>query len=224
MAVERTSWIHQPSHVEYRYPHLLFTTDSVMLSEWMNACNTFCFSQKWTWERQHLWPHLAIMAELVRDIIHGYRDIMDNKSGECDLTIMSCNCKKTLSNSINTFDWSLIKKRELIRRACWLLMKSNVDWNCYNRAWTVNLVIYSREWGQATKSFLPSPLITTYLSEVTLNACFLFEIWDSYMAVILRISAFWDVTPYSLVPVHQTSRHPVTKGCNFICSCPQIFR
>jgi hypothetical protein len=25
------------------------------------------------------------MAELVRDIIHGYRDIMDNKSGKYDL-------------------------------------------------------------------------------------------------------------------------------------------
>jgi hypothetical protein len=26
--------------------------------------------------------YLTTMAELVRDIIHGYRDIMDNKSGE----------------------------------------------------------------------------------------------------------------------------------------------
>jgi hypothetical protein len=160
-------------------------TVSCWANEWMNACNTFCFSQKWTWERQHLWPHLAIMAELVRDIIHGYRDIMDNKSGECDLTIMSCNCKKTLSNSINTFDWSLIKKRELIRRACWLLMKSNVDWNCYNRAWTVNLVIYSREWGHFCHLHL-SPLTFRRLL-LMLVSCLRFEIltWRWYWGFLL---------------------------------------
>ena len=66
-------------------PPLLFNTFNVL------------FPTEWTWERHLLWPHLATMAELVRDIIHGYRDIMDNKSGEYDLSIMSCNYTKILS-------------------------------------------------------------------------------------------------------------------------------
>jgi hypothetical protein len=55
-----------------------------MLNDWMKAFNVFCFHRR-ELGREHLWPNLATMAELVRDIIHGYRDIMDNQSGECDL-------------------------------------------------------------------------------------------------------------------------------------------
>jgi hypothetical protein len=73
-------------------------TVSCWANEWkLLIC--FVFTE-WTWEREHLWPHLATMAELVRDIIHGYHDIMDNKSGKCGLSFMLCNCKKKLSNFI----------------------------------------------------------------------------------------------------------------------------